>query len=156
MFYFSVRHGTNLIWAQIPTVRNTVSRLVGIEGDPNDWVESGKVKVRHISAPHFGWEFKALAFQHATQTLLWSEAMNKRIQSLVLNGSTDTNDVFVGTSPEVYGMTVDWLSGNLYWTDVLYNWIIMAPIRSADRVYTIVVQDNLDKPHGVAVYPQKG
>ncbi|XP_046577867.1 low-density lipoprotein receptor-related protein 4-like [Haliotis rubra] len=154
----SIRHGQNLIWAQVPSLRNSVSRLVGIEGDPDEWVVSGKVKIRHISAPHLGWEFSALAFDYTTQTLIWSEAMNKRIQSLVLNGSTDTSDVFTGTSPEVYGMAVDWQSGNLYWTDALYNWIIMAPLhaRNKTRTYKIIIQTGLDSPHGIAVHTTRG
>ncbi|KAK6195981.1 hypothetical protein SNE40_001294 [Patella caerulea] len=152
----SIRHGQNLIWAQTPTKRFSVSRLVGIEGDPAEWVTTGTVKVHHISAPHSGWEFKALAYQYSTQTLYWSESMNKHIQGLVLNGTTDTNKMVSGVSPDVEGLAVDWISNNLYWTDSLFNWIKMAPLKSNVSSYKIIVQDGLDNPHGIAVHPHKG
>ena len=82
----AVQHKRNLIWAQTPAMRLSVSRLVGIEGDPKDWATSKKPSVKHISAPHFGWEFKALGFSFRKRMLVWSEAMNKKIQALVLNG----------------------------------------------------------------------
>jgi hypothetical protein len=85
----SVQHGRNLIWAQTPALRLTVSRLVGIEGEPDEWVPGKKPSVKHISAPHFGWEFKALGFSFRQQMLVWSEAMNKKIQALVLNGYSE-------------------------------------------------------------------
>jgi len=47
-FLFIVRHARNLIWAQTPNLRMGVSRIVGIEGDPNSWVPDGNVQVRHI------------------------------------------------------------------------------------------------------------
>ena len=67
-------------------MRLSVSRLVGIEGDPSQWANSQKPSVKHISAPHFGWEFKGLGFFYDRKMLVWSEAMNKKIQALVLNG----------------------------------------------------------------------
>ncbi|KAK7474594.1 hypothetical protein BaRGS_00034178 [Batillaria attramentaria] len=154
----TIRHDRNLIWAQTPAMRLTVSRLVGIEGDPDAWVSTKKPNVKHISAPHYRWEFKALGFSYRKQLLVWSEAMNKRIQSLMLNGATETTDVFPGTSEQVVGLTVDWLSSNVYWGDGLYNWIMMSPLQQpvGKHVYRIVLQEGLDNPHGMAVYPNKG
>ena len=47
-YFVSVRHARNLIWAQTPSLKIGVSRIVGIEGDPTEWVPSGNVQVRHI------------------------------------------------------------------------------------------------------------
>ncbi|KAL5004150.1 hypothetical protein ScPMuIL_017606 [Solemya velum] len=152
---FTVRHARNLIWTQSPSLRIGVSRIVGIEGDPSVWVKSGEVKVRHISAPHIGWRFRGLAFQYASQTLFWTESNNKKIQGLLLNGTTETQTVFPGTSAEVDGMAVDWVSNNLYWADALYNWITMLPIGSP-TAYRIIINTGLQNPHGLALYPQKG
>ncbi|XP_076454147.1 prolow-density lipoprotein receptor-related protein 1-like [Babylonia areolata] len=152
----AIQHETNLIWAQTPVQHLAVSRLVGISGDPGQWVPYQSPSVKHISAPHYGWEFKGLGFSYRKQLLVWSESMNKKIQGLYLNGSTETVDIFTGTSSEVHGLAVDWLSNNVYWTDALYNWILMAPLQSyseTDRVYSILVQEGLDNPHGLAVHP---
>lgn len=154
----AIRHERNLIWAQTPAMRLTVSRLVGIEGDPSVWVSSKKPNVKHISAPHYRWEFQGLGFSYRRQLLVWSETMNKKIQSLMLNGSTETTDIFTGTSSKVMSLAVDWLSGNVYWGDALYNWIMVAPLRQPAKalVYRIVLQEGLDNPHGLAVHPNKG
>ncbi|KAL4220501.1 Low-density lipoprotein receptor-related protein 2 [Mactra antiquata] len=154
----AVRHTRNLIWAQTPQESSPsgVSRIVGIEGNPSDWVPSGDVQVRHISAPHQGWRFRSLAFNFATQTLYWSESANKNIQGLTLNGTTNTQTIFSGTSSRAEGLAVDWVSNNIYWTDSLYNWIVMAPLSSEERVYRIVIRTGLYEPHGIAVHPKKG
>ncbi|XP_052784175.1 low-density lipoprotein receptor-related protein 4-like [Mya arenaria] len=152
----AVRHARNLVWAQTPNLKLGVSRIVGIEGDPTVWVPSGNVQVRHISAPHHGWQFKALGFNYATQTLYWSEATNKKIQGLRLNGTTETETLFTGTSSVVEGIVVDWTSNNVYWTDGLYDWIMMATLNSPVQGYKIIVRDGLSGPSGIAVYPQKG
>ena len=75
-----------------------------------------------------------------------------------ISRSTETMDIFTGTSPEVNGLAVDWISNNVYWTDALYNWVLMAPLQTYtdDRVFKIIVQEGLDNPHGLAVYPEMG
>ncbi len=36
--------------------------------------------------------------------------------------------VYYGTSSQVNGIAYDWISGNLYWTDAMYNMIMMAKV----------------------------
>ena len=59
-----------------------------------------------------------------------------------------------GSSSQVNGLAYDWLSHNLYWTDSLYNWIAM--MKPGTNYTRTLIEDTLDKPHGIAVYPQKG
>lgn len=63
--------------------------------------------------------------------------------------------VYSGTSKEVNGLAVDWVSGSLYWTDALYNWITVANSLQFDY-YRHLITTGLDKPVGIAVYPTKG
>ena len=56
---------------------------------------------------------------------------------------------------QVNGVAVDWLSGSVYWTDALYDWIIVAN-SSATGIYNHIVLTGLDQPMGIAVYPQRG
>lgn len=77
-------------------------------------------------------------------------------QSLVLNGTTDSETLFAGTSSEVHGLAVDWLSRNLYFSDALYDWIILITIDPGKHFYKIIVNDQLDSPHGLAVDPIHG
>lgn len=58
---------------------------------------------------------------------------------------------FQGTSDSVNGIAVDWLTGNVYWTDAVYDWILL---HSSDGSrYDIVVDEGLDQPGGIAVHP---
>ncbi|XP_055868461.1 low-density lipoprotein receptor-related protein 4-like isoform X2 [Biomphalaria glabrata] len=153
----AIDHGTNLIWAQTPFAKlSSVSRLVSIQGDPNNWIVNKKPVVTYISAPQMTWEFKALGFLWTDHLVYWSESTHKKIQSLVLNGTTDSETLFAGTSSEVHGLAVDWLSRNLYFTDALYDWIILITIDPGKHFYKIIVNDQLDSPHGLAVDPIHG
>ncbi|XP_052104944.1 low-density lipoprotein receptor-related protein 4-like isoform X2 [Mytilus californianus] len=150
-----VKHGRNLIWSMSPTSLG-VSRIVGIEGDPNDWVKTGNVTVRHISAPHYGWQFRALGFHYTTKSIFWSEKSYKRIQELTLDGSTATRSLFTKTSGYVDGLVIDWISDNMYFSDSKYNWIIMVPLNSTEVYYKLIITTGLYQPHGLAIYPKKG
>lgn len=140
---------------------NGKARIVGIEGDPNEWIPSGNVTVRHISAPHSAWQFRGLAFNFRQKMLYWSEKSKERIQGLMLvNRSTTTQTLYTGTSGSIDGMVVDWVSNNLYWADPKYNMIMMIALKDnmtdEDPFYRLVVKTELENPHGLAVYPQKG
>ncbi|XP_014768919.1 low-density lipoprotein receptor-related protein 5 [Octopus bimaculoides] len=152
----AIRHGRNLIWAGRPLNHDRAS-IVGIEGDPDKWVLDKKMTVRQISSPSRMWHFRSLAYSYSTKYLYWSESGLKRIQGLVLDGyKKETDNIFTGTSAEVDGLAVDWISGNLYWTDAIYNWIMMVPLRPNQKRFKIITKVGLDKPHGIAVLPQKG
>lgn len=98
----------------------------------------------------------ALSHDYRKQMLFWSDRGNKKIQGLNLNGTTHAFTIFGGISSEVQGLAVDWLSESIYWTDSVYNWIIVAPARQSNGAYRVLFDTDLDAPMGIAVYPQKG
>ena len=55
----------------------------------------------------------------------------------------------------VNGLAVDWLSGSMYWTDGLYDWISVANVDKQD-IYNHLITDNLEKPSGIVVHPKRG
>ena len=84
------------------------------------------------------------------------------IESMTLDHSAedrilvrDTSLVFTGTSSEVGGIAVDWLSNTIYWTDKTYNWISMA---AGDKyeIYRHIVATDLHLPGGICVHPMAG
>lgn len=156
---YTITHETNLVWAQkpmaLPFARSN-ARLMSIPGNPRQWMSLSKPTVKNIAAPHFSWGFQALGFHWEDQLLFWSEGTNKKIQSVILNGSLETTTLFTGSSAEVHGIAVDWLSRNLYFTDGLYNWIMMTSTVPNKPGYRIIVQDGLESPHGLAVHPSRG
>ena len=75
---------------------------------------------------------------------------------LRLDGSNSAYPVFSGVSSKVEGMAVDWYSGNIYWTDSLYNWIALAPGTPNNKWSRIIISTGLDKPMGLCTYPKMG
>ena len=73
---------------------------------------------------------------------------------VALDGTMKMKLLNFGSSSQVNGLAYDWLSHNLYWTDSLYNWIAM--MKPGTNYTRTLIEDTLDKPHGIAVYPQKG
>ena len=49
---------------------------------------------------------------------------------------------------------MDWVSDNMYWTDQVYNWILMSPLEGDIYTYHKVIDTELDKPGGIAVHPE--
>ena len=81
---------------------------------------------------------------------------NKKIQGLLLNGSSSPFTIFDGISSGVNSLAVDWLTNNIYWADSLYNWIVMSPAVSDTRLFRIIVNTELDHPMGLVVHPFRG
>ena len=48
---------------------------------------------------------------------------------------------------------MDWVSDNIYWTDQVYNWIVMSPLEGDANIFHTVIDTELDKPGGIAVHP---
>lgn len=54
-------------------------------------------------------------------------------------------------SPE--GIAVDWVSGNIYWTDSLKDTIETMSIEGKHR--RVLINENLKNPRGIAVDPSR-
>ena len=137
---------------------NSQSRIVGINGNPRDWVSQRSANMRYITSPlNTDWRLEGIAYDYKYQTVYWSESNYRQIQSVSLDGSNVPITLFEGTSGKVFNLAMDWMHGNLYWTDSLYNWIALKSVRnqqqSRDRI-KIVVSHDLDEPRGIVVYPQ--
>ena len=50
-------------------------------------------------------------------------------------------------------MALDWVTGNLFWTDKTYKQISMA---RKDGLYPVVIVEDLSEPVGIAVHPERG
>lgn len=149
-------HERNLLWAQTDEGQEGKSCIVGISGDPSEWVANRTGTTRYIVAPNSQWEIAALGWDYSRKALVWSETGNKKIQGIHLDGTKSLFTIFGGISSRVDGVAVDWLAGNVYWVDSMYNWIIVAPFDRGRHLYRILISTKLEKPVGLAVHPQRG
>ncbi|KAL3848553.1 hypothetical protein ACJMK2_019404 [Sinanodonta woodiana] len=109
---------------------------------------------------------KGISFIHREnrQIVVFSDADYNHISAINASGSDRNATVFhIGTSSGVGQVAVDWVSGNCYWVDTVYGWIVMQAIpkdlrdfSSANPNFKTVVDTYLDMPTGIAVYPELG
>jgi len=52
------------------------------------------------------------------------------------------------------GVSVDWISKNVYWTDGQYNVIGVHQTATGHRMWKVIVDKNLTSPQGIVVNPQ--
>lgn len=63
-------------------------------------------------------------------------------------------DVVTNGIGRVEGIAVDWIAGNIYWTDQGFDVIEVARLNGSFRY--VVISQGLDKPRAITVHPEKG
>ncbi|XP_076672085.1 nidogen isoform X2 [Andrena cerasifolii] len=81
-----------------------------------------------------------------------SDITGNRIIELTYNGSTAGTFLPDVSSPE--GLTVDWVSRNIFWTDSGRTTVEVANLETKKR--KVLVSDGLGNPRGIAVHPYRG
>jgi hypothetical protein len=56
------------------------------------------------------------------------------------------------TTPD--GLAVDWIADNIYWTDAGRQVLEVARLDGSSR--KVIIQDGLDEPRALAIFPRKG
>ncbi|RUS85413.1 hypothetical protein EGW08_006804 [Elysia chlorotica] len=93
-----------------------------------------------------------LTFDAAENMLYVFGNTSRTIMRLPLELGAKAKPIEGGTG-EVKGMSLDWVSGNLYWTDTTQRSIMVS---KKTGEYQIVVLDRLSTPVGIAVHPGRG
>ncbi|KAL0115115.1 hypothetical protein PUN28_010595 [Cardiocondyla obscurior] len=81
-----------------------------------------------------------------------SDITGNRIVQLSYNGSMAETFIPKVTSPE--GLSVDWVSRNIFWTDSGKMTVAVASLVTKKR--KVLVSDGLVNPRGIAVHPYRG
>lgn len=77
--------------------------------------------------------------------------------SLLKNDSYEFSTEFHGKSDDTGEIAFDYLSKNLFWCDSRLNWVAMKPAYNGNpSFYRVLVQDNLNRPEGLALDPVDG
>lgn len=96
----------------------------------------------------------ALAYNCDSKRYYWTDVSKRKIYSSVLGGDGSRTQV-VGDrvrSPE--GVAVDFITGNVYWTDSTYDHIEVSSADGSNRM--ILVSGDMVNPRGIAVDPIRG
>lgn len=96
----------------------------------------------------------ALDVDIPSQTVFWSDLFQKKVYSTQLDhtGDSSPHSVVIDCqdgAPE--GIAVDWIHGNIYWTDSIHKTISVATKDGSKR--KTLIGDGLDKPRSIVVDP---
>ncbi|KAL3857737.1 hypothetical protein ACJMK2_012377 [Sinanodonta woodiana] len=98
--------------------------------------------------------FTHLALDFHNRTLILVDQLNRRIVRVAFSEYDEPvyEVLFTGTSKHVNGITIDWVTDVVYWTDAAYDAIVILGLKYPN-VAEILVQEDLDEPYGIVAYP---
>lgn len=150
--YLIVTKGMSLIKVPVngdkatPIMVEPFQTSIGIDIDcPNQKVYWSDVATRAIKVGYFNGSERENFLDDGTFVII---VLSHSIRRLLIQfwGELDIG------SPE--GLSVDWVSQNLYWTDSLKDTIEVANLKTKQR--KVLVSTGLVNPRGIAAYPQRG
>lgn len=152
-----------LLYTLVPTDNflfgTTTHNIIWFQRGTTEWIEQHKQpSTTAINFTHTFHGVHGTAYFHSRNYLVFSDTGAK---SIFISNVNNNKHVFayVGTSSSVGHLTVDWLSGNVYWCDGSFGWIGMLPLPATtddapvNNKFKVVVDKYLDIPAGIAVAP---
>ncbi|XP_065051806.1 prolow-density lipoprotein receptor-related protein 1-like isoform X1 [Rhopilema esculentum] len=117
----------------------------GISVDPKERIDKMLPVTQLMNAA-------GIDFHAASGYVYWSDVSKDSISRIHRNGSGSEVIVSGIASPD--DIAIDWIAGNLYWTDTGKNVIEVSRLQGDYR--KVVISRELDQPRGISVFPQKG
>jgi hypothetical protein len=71
-----------------------------------------------------------------------------------MHNLTSTKNIISTNLTTPNGLAVDWIADNIYWTDAASKVLEVARLDGSSR--KIIIQDGLDEPRALAIFPRKG
>lgn len=94
----------------------------------------------------------AIDIDCAGGNLYTSDITGNKITKLSYNGSNVETFITGVSSPE--GISIDWVSRNIFWTDSGKGTVEVANLATKKR--KVIISDGLVNPRGIAVHPYRG
>ncbi|XP_072030540.1 uncharacterized protein [Amphiura filiformis] len=99
----------------------------------------------------------ALDFHIDSQSVYWTDVADEQIQrGRIENGTSTTTEVILSdvNVDTADGIAVDWIHGNLYWTDTGMDTISVSSLDGSK--HSVIFDDGLDEPRAIVVDPRSG
>lgn len=135
--------------------------LTTFEGQVNKFVTGQSNNVYSAKFSYANMDIMSMQWD-GNHTLYFVEGLSKTILKMenfnINMNHSDFGYIYMVHSGISYTISsriaYDHLTGNIYWTDALYNWIAMQPVDANDQsVYRILVSDQISTPGAIAVDP---
>lgn len=96
----------------------------------------------------------ALDYDYRTGTIYWSDVVEESIKSVPIDTGAPVTTVISSGLATVDGIAIDWIYGNIYWTDAGNNRIEMSD--KTGKMRKTIVSTNIDEPRAIVLNPLEG
>ncbi|KAI8503926.1 Low-density lipoprotein receptor- protein 6 [Branchiostoma belcheri] len=96
----------------------------------------------------------ALDYDPETDFVYWADPLHGKISRTLRNGSGHVEDVATDGVTSPFGLALDLVGRNIYWTDSGRDVISVAKLDG--RFAKDLISEQLDQPHGLVLDPQNG
>ncbi|XP_072048571.1 uncharacterized protein [Amphiura filiformis] len=97
----------------------------------------------------------ALDFHIESQSVYWTDVVEEQIRRGRIQNRNGTGTAeFVLSVETADGIAIDWIHGNLYWTDTGLNTISVSSLDGSK--HSVIIDNGLDEPRAIVVDPRSG
>ena len=124
------------------------------------WVRASDKKYITSHTAKEGWRY-GIAYDQNTDSIVWTDRQAMQIMKQALNDTFVTRkqetikQVLNTGSQGLNALSIDWTTGNLYFTDIKLRYVGVAS-GSKEGIYRILANVKVDSPNGITVDPYEG
>lgn len=150
-----------LIVSDLPSFYGHNGGITTFEGYVNQFATSDEKSYTEHSIDFAYYDFEIMSMEwNGNDTLFFMEGLSKSIFKMDHFDIWMNHSMFRYVTPVHSGLSYtissriayDHMTGNMYWTDALYNWIAVQPVNANDNTkYKVIISDQLHSPGAISL-----